>query len=45
MGGGTAARGRYVPDGMWSCIPEDALSSVDFIAELKAAIEELSDMP
>ena len=39
MGGGTAAQGRYLPDGTWSGIPGDALSSVDFIAELKAVTD------
>ena len=33
MGGGAAPPGRYFPDGTWSCIPEHAVRSVNFIAE------------
>ena len=44
MGGGLAAHGRYLLDGTWSCIPEHAASSVDFIVELKSSIEELTEL-
>ena len=44
MGDGPAAHGWYLHDCAWSCIPEHAASSVDFIAELKSAIEELSKL-
>ena len=33
VGGGAAPPGRYFPDGTWSCIPEHAVRSVNFIAE------------
>ena len=38
MRGDLAAQGRHLLDGAWSCIPEHAQSSVDFIAELKSSI-------
>ena len=38
MRGDLAAQGRHLLDGAWSCIPENAQSSVDFIAELKSSI-------
>ena len=38
MRGDRAAQGRHLLDGAWSCIPEHAQSSVDFIAELKSSI-------
>ena len=38
-GGDLAAYGRYLLDGAWSCIPEHAASSADFIADLKSSIE------
>ena len=38
MRGDLAAQGWHLLDGAWSCIPEHAQSSVDFIAELKSSI-------
>ena len=37
MGGAPAAHGRYLHDGEWSCIPERAVSSVNFVEQQYSA--------
>ena len=38
MGGAPAAHGRYLHDGEWSCIPERAVSSVNFVEQQYSAL-------
>ena len=44
MGGGIADVGRWTCEGKWSVIPENAESTIDCIAELKARIAGLTEL-